>query len=243
MAPLIERENTDDSNALREHKTTRTVWVVVSVAVVSLAFLTVVAIVGIKWYKGRVCNDAVNKNPYIAKKEISRRRNMSDLDRFEEEELQRQFMIRKSLASRTSSWTDSRLYETVSEEQHDMAEEDRFGNLRSDWKEWEAKLQRERSRSCESHPAVDPSTKSRANLAVPAPARADSPSRRMNRSPTPRPAPSPALPRIPSKESLASRTPSPRSPSPLSAGAKEANPWAKSKIHAISYDRLETSER
>lgn len=47
--------------------------------------------------------DACKKDPYLSRKEFKRRSNMSATERIKEDELQRRIMIRKSLASRTSS--------------------------------------------------------------------------------------------------------------------------------------------
>ncbi|KAK1535867.1 transcription factor TFIIB [Colletotrichum paranaense] len=51
--------------------------------------------------------EACKRDPYLTRKEFARRRKLSALERLEEEELQRSIMIRKSLASRGPSRSNS----------------------------------------------------------------------------------------------------------------------------------------
>ena len=87
-------------------------------------------------------------------------RNTSQEDAEEHRELQRQFMIRKSLASRTTSRTESRMERdsreaTRSSSDYDSEDDNlRPASLMSDWKEFEANIQRERSASLEKHPSL-----------------------------------------------------------------------------------------
>ncbi|EQB56768.1 transcription factor TFIIB [Colletotrichum gloeosporioides Cg-14] len=53
--------------------------------------------------KNRQFREACKRDPYLTRKEFTRRRKLSALERLEEEELQRSIMIRKSLASKTPS--------------------------------------------------------------------------------------------------------------------------------------------
>jgi len=87
-------------------------------------------------------------------------RNASQEDAEEHQELQRQFMIRKSLASRTTSRTESRVENETrkvlrSSSDYDSGDDNlRPASLMSDWKEFEANVQREPSASLESHPSL-----------------------------------------------------------------------------------------
>ncbi|KAK1844909.1 transcription initiation protein [Colletotrichum chrysophilum] len=58
--------------------------------------------------KNRQFREACKRDPYLTRKEFTRRRKLSALERLEEEELQRSIMIRKSLASKTPSRSTSR---------------------------------------------------------------------------------------------------------------------------------------
>lgn len=81
----------------------------------------------------------------------------------EEIDHQRKTMIRKSLASRASSWATVRIQEdTPQHHTHDTGSEteDSRNNsgLRYDWKAYEANLQRNQSTLIRRHPGVNPST-------------------------------------------------------------------------------------
>ena len=76
-------------------------------------------------------------------------------------EYQRQYMIRKSLASRKSSPAfscESSFTSQDAEAKHELDEGSRHdheqGNLIRDWKEWEATLCRDNSRSIRCHPGI-----------------------------------------------------------------------------------------
>ncbi|KAI8150655.1 Transcription initiation factor IIB [Colletotrichum sp. SAR 10_70] len=58
--------------------------------------------------KNRQFREACKRDPYLTRKEFTRRRKLSALERLEEEELQRSIMIRKSLANKTPSRSTSR---------------------------------------------------------------------------------------------------------------------------------------
>lgn len=93
-------------------------------------------------------------------------RKMSQDDVAEHQELQRQVMIRKSLASRTSTMVDSRQdsrvvpttdgrFDNYLASDYESDEDDsRNASLVSDWKEYEANVKRERSATLENHPSL-----------------------------------------------------------------------------------------
>jgi len=159
-------------------------WII-AVIVVGLVLVVAVAVFFVARYLRRKQNrKAKEKNPIIiTHKDFSRRRKMSELDRLEEEELQRSVMIRKSLASRISSKRASQT-ESASDLSVDE-DDDQSGGLREDWKEWEARVQRDRSNSADRHPAED--------LPIPSQSRPRSPSR----SPLLGAQPTPTLPSTP----------------------------------------------
>ncbi|KAM7200636.1 hypothetical protein V8F33_003841 [Rhypophila sp. PSN 637] len=97
---------------------------------------------------------------------------MSAADVYAEDEQQRKAMIRKSLATRSMNSLESQFSRTSSriETEFFEMEEEETANLRDDWKEWEARVQRERTLSGEQHPLAP-------ELAIPRPTRSRSPSR------------------------------------------------------------------
>lgn len=208
------------------------VWLIATVVFVSLIVLSVVVMVAIKCFRIRRHTKAAKNSPYTDRKDTTRRRKMSDLDRLEEDELQRQFMIRKSLAGRTSLRTDSRLSQRSSEEQLEAVdEEESSAGLKNDWKEFEAKLNRERTMSFETHPAAEPPTKpSVCAITVPAPARADWSSPPQHRT----------FSQLSERLSLTTSQPAPFSAA--STNARPASHWERSKVVSVQYERLQSSE-
>ncbi|KAM5355926.1 hypothetical protein ACJ41O_002572 [Fusarium nematophilum] len=112
----------------------------------------------ISWVKPRQNRQDEQQQPsrslsnFMGKK----KRKMSDLDKIEEDDHQRAIMIRKSLQSRASSRATDRARDEFSPDQYnDSEEEERNPGLKSDWKAYEADLQRNRSTLIRSHPGVD----------------------------------------------------------------------------------------
>ncbi|KAI1418863.1 hypothetical protein F5Y12DRAFT_390794 [Xylaria sp. FL1777] len=115
--------------------------------------------------------------PYLHKRKrgVVNRQNVEDVER--------DTMIRKSLASRTSLTTSdpvSQVSSTPSKDHHlahPLGDEDEMTGLRDDWKAWEARVQSERRCSnpggvgLDQHPAFAP------YLSVPQPTRVASPAR------------------------------------------------------------------
>jgi hypothetical protein len=77
-------------------------------------------------------------------------------------DVQREVLIRKSLASRHGSITSS---PTNSATDDDIETEERQ-DMRTDWKEWEARIHHERSTSSESHPALGRSSNEPEDLTI-----------------------------------------------------------------------------
>lgn len=103
-----------------------------------------------------------SKEPNLSWREYQKRRKMSATERMEEEERQRSVMIRKSLASRSfgqssrSSQTSHSRHvsqTSLADNESIASQEDEHAGLKEDWKEWEARMQRERSNSADEHPA------------------------------------------------------------------------------------------
>ncbi|VUC27110.1 unnamed protein product [Clonostachys rosea] len=134
----------------------------------------------------------------------------------EDQELQRQAMIQKSLASRTSSRAESRnslllqesrnslipqethnsLFPQYEEEEREVrsSRSNSAGSLRDEWKEFEANLQRNRSRSLVNHPGLktshgrsDSHDSQSSELSVQTPATAELRSHPIHPSPTSKP--------------------------------------------------------
>lgn len=148
-------------------------------------------------HKRHQYRQARQRDPYLSRGEFIKRRKMSAADLYNEEERQRQAMIRKSLVSRSTNSLETRSSRTSSriERESFEMEEEEAANLKDDWKEWEARVQRERALSIEQHPAVAQAP----DLAIPQPTRSRSPSRSPLLGPLP---PSPP-PRHPGRLSMA----------------------------------------
>ncbi|RSL49233.1 hypothetical protein CEP54_012514 [Fusarium duplospermum] len=143
------------------------------------------------WVKPRQSrqDDQSKTFTFIGKK----KRTKSEVGKVEEEDHQRQIMIRKSLQSRASSRATDRVREDFDD--GDTEEEERNPGLKSDWKAYEADIQRNRSKLMRCHPGVDRSR-----------ARAGSSSKR------PQPYPSPSSSANPQSPTLSSTPESPASP-------------------------------
>lgn len=124
-------------------------------------------------FMSRGKNGKTTKNPKSPKtpKSPKKRANTSDLDGIDDEDVQRAIMIRKSLASRASSRTCTTGKDKgkgtatpvdvadVDDDSEESLEDDEEGNnpasLKSDWKAYEADLQRNRSVLIRRHPGID----------------------------------------------------------------------------------------
>jgi hypothetical protein len=110
---------------------------------------------------------------FMNKGKGAKKRKMSEVDKVDDDDVQRAVMIRKSLASRASSRTtamdkgkgiapleddDTNGIDDDSEE--DIDDERNPASLKSDWKAYEADLQRNRSVLIRRHPGIDRSSAS-----------------------------------------------------------------------------------
>jgi hypothetical protein len=111
--------------------------------------------------------------PYLTRDEFMRRRKLSAADLFREEEERRQYMIRKSLASRSTSSVGSRLSAMADQIDRELLEMERRESrrLKEDWKAWEARERQARSTSGVQHPAVASPPNDVPILAIPSPAK------------------------------------------------------------------------
>ncbi|KAJ9162271.1 hypothetical protein NKR19_g1386 [Coniochaeta hoffmannii] len=114
------------------------VWITV-VVVVGGILLAAAFVAGVIWYcRRREYRKAKRHDPSLSPPEFLRRRKMTEVARQTEEETQRRIMIRKSLASRSTQWSMQFDNESLDIEGR------RESGLKEDWKEWEARMQRER---------------------------------------------------------------------------------------------------
>jgi hypothetical protein len=88
------------------------------------------------------------------------------------DDIQREVLIRKSLASRHGSMSSGPI-SPATDEDIDIEEQQ---DLRTDWKKWEARVQHERSVSLEEHPALGGSSIETGDLNIHPALRANSPS-------------------------------------------------------------------
>ena len=172
------------------------IWMLIGIVGGIVVLAIVVAFAMTYLLKRRRLRQAQHNDPYLSHKDFTRRRKrrkMSKAERVQEEELERRAIIRKSLASKTSSRTSQAISERLSMD--DEAETSPTNSLKDDWKEWEARLQRERSDSVQDHPLI----LTRLDMAIPSQTRSQSPSRRaaVISKTASRPATLPSLPSLP----------------------------------------------
>lgn len=154
------------------------------ICIIVFAVITVMTIITIIFARfarrrqQRLDEETMKSAPQPMQSAKPRRKKTADLDRAEEEELQRQVMIRKSLASRAS-------WRTVNDED-EVEVTERPNDLRRDWKEWEAGIQHKRSISTDTHPGIDPGLQLPSQLATPSISRSGSPARHPLLTPTSR---------------------------------------------------------
>lgn len=146
LAKYITSPLPDDTETT--HPSDSRIWVSVLVVVGSILLVAVFVATILLYFRRRAYREAKNANPSLSHQEFRRWRKMSAADRQKEEEIERRVMIRKSLATRSGEWSthfDSRSL--------DIDENDEHG-LREDWKEWEARMTRERSDLAYGHPSA-----------------------------------------------------------------------------------------
>lgn len=161
------------------HHPNRMAWVIPVIVSSTLVIIALVVCGFIYYNKRGEFRRAKEQDPYLTRSDFSRRKNMSALERKEEEERQRLSMIQKSLASRSWDCGESNSSRRVSQISNDSqstragdqggdVSDDEPKQLKDDWKEYEARMQR--STSLEHHPAIVPKP-------APFPPRSQSPSR------------------------------------------------------------------
>lgn len=115
--------------------------VVAVVAAVGVSALTVLGACFVVFrFRDRQYREAARRDPYLTRKEWARRRKLSALQRIEEEEVQRQLILRKTLTSRTSSRNDFGPAEGRRDQESPDVTREESGERREeeDWKKWEA---------------------------------------------------------------------------------------------------------
>jgi hypothetical protein len=126
-------------------------WMIAPIVGGLVFVVLAVVFVVFKCLRRRNFNRAKQSDPFLTPREFHRRRKMSAADRLEEAEEQRNIMIRKSLASRSSLLKRN----SQSEVSEVSMDDDEFPtSLRDDWKEWEARVYREQGVSTERHPSI-----------------------------------------------------------------------------------------
>src|SRR6188474_2434371 len=79
-----------------------TPWLIVLIVLGSLGLSFIFIYLVVDRFRSKQYRETLQKDPSLTRAEHRRRRKMNALEREEEEELQRSFMIRKSLATRSS---------------------------------------------------------------------------------------------------------------------------------------------
>lgn len=212
VIPILQRGDTTflANNGPGESDSSHTIiWILVAV-IAGCMLLAIAFVICVVTYTKRSSQFEHEraKEPNLSWGDYQKRRKMSATERIEEEERQRSIMIRKSLASRSfgqSSQSSTRhmSQSSMADNESIISQEERAG-LKDDWKEWEARMQRERSNSADEHPA----SASSPEISMPGRTRSGSP----RRSPSPsekRAAPIPVHPLLqsPPRSQMAGRFP------------------------------------
>lgn len=139
------------------HKDTVIFWLAIALIVVSVAFISTILSLTIKCIlrrQGRYQKvEKQAKSPKSNKKIWGIKRERTLEDRIEEEELQREYMIRKSYASRASLRSSSQLSHYSNDLDLEAGEGSAAG-VKTEGKEGEARLHGDQRRSPEIHPGV-----------------------------------------------------------------------------------------
>jgi hypothetical protein len=133
--------------------------IIIFITLVSITCLAVIAFLLFRLYKRRQynkvhqCSGATSGLGYGTKPMQQHWKQNQGIA--EKKELERLIIIRKSLASRTSTRADSRTSSQMMDGDLDLESlSSRPTSLRDDWKEYEANIHRDRSASLENHPIL-----------------------------------------------------------------------------------------
>ncbi|KAJ2899389.1 Transcription initiation protein [Zalerion maritima] len=152
----VERRSTEGDNS------ETTTWIIIGVIIGVLVVLSVVFLFRMKRSSAKKARDSErSRSAPLGRGEFARVRKLSNVKQMEEQETQRAIMIRKSLATRSTTSSMSSIMSRYSniphrgEDEEDIElDDDRPRGLRDDWKEFEARINRERSSSGEIHPCI-----------------------------------------------------------------------------------------
>ncbi|GAB1319181.1 hypothetical protein MFIFM68171_09391 [Madurella fahalii] len=165
-------------NAYSTTTSSSVVWIVAAVVGGIIFIGATLGSIAMCYTKRRQHQRAQELGPYLTRGEFIRRRKMSAADLFQEEEERRRYMIRKSLASRSTNSIGSGLSATADQIDRELTEMERREStrLKDDWKRWEARERRVRSMSGGQHPATSADS-GVPILSIPTPAKHRSPGR------------------------------------------------------------------
>ncbi|CAJ2512616.1 Uu.00g007350.m01.CDS01 [Anthostomella pinea] len=184
--PPADLDSRHQSEARADDETSFTMdpWLIAVIVTGIVIVMTLLAFMVIYYIRSRRWKRSIREaDPISHHQQHTHKRKMSSADRQRAEELERDMMIRKSLASRSSSsfstlsTHSSRLSAFSEYPLVEVSEEPETVNLRDDWKEWEAQIQRQmgtashQASGLHEHPAFAP------QLSVPRPSRMPSPVR------------------------------------------------------------------
>lgn len=157
-------------------------WLIVIIVIGALIVTTLVVFLALHLVRRRRRRIVQDGQPDPLGLEDFRKRRMSTSDRRAAEEMERATMIRKSLASRASSWSGVS-YHTPETSEYQLEELDREEQEpmapRDNWKDIEAGIQGQRAAPglFDTEIGVHPALLPQPQLAVPQPSRAPSPIR------------------------------------------------------------------
>ncbi|KAI1746730.1 hypothetical protein F4782DRAFT_474683 [Xylaria castorea] len=169
-----------ESNQNTSGETTVDPWLIVVIVAGSLIIVTLAGVLLAHYIRSRrkLGKGLFHPVEKVRSVSFSRKRNSdAAADRQKIEDLERDMMIRKSLASRpaSASFPTSQPLNDGNDRPEDVEEREEMTSLREDWKAWEARVQTERGTAhpgdvrLDRHPAFAP------YLSVPQPTRMPSP--------------------------------------------------------------------
>jgi hypothetical protein len=165
----------DTQSEVEDTTSSLRMWIIAAVvAGIILVGVTLAFVLSHQYNKRRRYRRVQALEPSLTRDEFFKKRRMTAAEMFREEEERRRHIIRKSLASRSSTHslqsessaaTVDRIHREVTE-----MERQRSIRLKEDWKRWEARERRERIVSGGTHPAAS-AAGGVPILAIPSPAK------------------------------------------------------------------------
>jgi hypothetical protein len=158
--PIFQRDNADTLfSAMPDEpdKSSSRIWLIVAIIISVLLLVAVLVGFIVTFLRQRRYDLDKTRDPYQSHDQDLRRRRLTPEQRQQQEDFERAYMIRKSLASRSSGLISE------ADRRSSVGEERRNSEPGVDWKEWEARMDIEHPYWSSEHPA----TRSESGITVP----------------------------------------------------------------------------